>query len=153
MFSVFVSYAHEQLDWATHLRGLLNAPAVQVYVAEHDLPAGESLSRDISSQIKACDLFVLLWTEDAERSQYVGKEVFLARAESKQIIPLLLQPGIVLPSELGDMKYVDIQQDPTAQFQWLQQKVQGLAHRKEVGSFVAMALIGFGAWVLLRGDG
>lgn len=152
MFSVFVSYAHKQVDWATHLRTVLNSPGVTVYVAEHDLSAGDSLAASIARQIKSSDLVILLWTEDARESQYVAKEMFLAKAEDKPIIPVLLQQGVPLPSELGDVKYLDIGKDPAGQVAWLQLDVARRAQSKQISNFVAFGLVAFLAWATLRGD-
>lgn len=152
MYSVFVSYAQPQVDWAIRLRKDLNDPAIMVYVAEQDLTPGASLSSEIVRQIKACDLFVLLWTEDAQRSRYVEKEVFLAKAQGKSIMPVRLGEGPSLPAELGDMKYLDIAKDSAEQREWLNSHITAQANSKRVSNVLTLGIFGFLAWLSLNGS-
>lgn len=151
MYHIFVSYAQPQIEWATHLRQILTAPGVSVFVAEHDLPAGDSLSQEIVTRIKRCDLFLLLWTEDARESQYVAKEYFLAKAEGKRIIPVALQTGVPLPAELADLKYLDVARHHMGAVKWLETHVSGEAQSKATGTLVTAGLTAFLAWAVLKG--
>ncbi|MDZ4259121.1 MAG: toll/interleukin-1 receptor domain-containing protein [Gemmatimonadales bacterium] len=152
MYSVFVSYAQPQLDWATQLRKDLSNPAILVYVAEHDLTPGDSLSSEIIRQIRVCDLFILLWSEDAQLSHYVGKEVFLAKSEGKLIVPVLLAKAPSLPRELGDIKYLDIANDPARHREWLHSHVTARAKSKKVSEVLTLGMLCFLAWLSLKGS-
>jgi hypothetical protein len=48
--------------WSTYARRL-SAPGIQIFVAEHDVPARNSLSTDISSALKGSDLVIALWAQ------------------------------------------------------------------------------------------
>lgn len=152
MFRVFVSYAQKYLPWATHLSRELNGPGIQVYVAENDAPVGKSLSDEISRAIGDADLFVLLWSEEASESDYVGKEVFFARGQDKSILPVVLEPGVPLPDQLGDIKYLDIAKDPQGQVAWLLDHIEERAKNKRTSNFVGFGLLAFMAWGMLGGQ-
>lgn len=149
MYNIFISYAQQHLTWATHLRGSLAAPGVAVYVADTDLPPGASLSAEISRVIKETDLFLILWSEAARSSQYVNKEIFTAKTAGKPIIPIQLEPGVPLPVELGDIKYLDVAKDPAVQMEWLKAEVNRRAQSKATSTFVGGALIAFLGWAFL----
>lgn len=151
MYNIFVSYAQQELGWAEYLRQHLAFSNVNIFVAEHDLPAGNSLSVDISTQIKQCNLFVLLWTQNAHLSTYVNQELFLAKSEGKKVLPILLKPGIQLPQILGDMKYLDIAKAPENQLAWLRNFVEAEAKSKALSDFIAFGILGFLAYALLKG--
>ena len=143
MYNVFVSYAQPQLADALHLQVRLAMPNVSVFVAEHDLAPGESLSTAISAEIKACDLFIVLWTEDAARSQYVNSEIFLAKTERRRILPLVLKRGVPIPPILGDVKYLDATEAHEESVQWLTSVVQTGAQSKARSQAIALGVLGF----------
>ncbi len=147
MYNIFISYSQPELDWAEYLKQHLSSTNVNVYVAEYNLPAGSSLSSEISTQIKNCDLYVLLWTHNSSTSTYVNQELFLAKTEEKDILPILLQPGIPFPSLLGDIKYLDIAKAPEFQLSWLRDFVQKRAQSKTLSNIVALGLLGLVAYV------
>lgn len=153
MYNIFVSYAQPELRWAEHLKQQLAFADVNVFVAEHDLPAGSSLSAEISSQIKQCDLFVLLWTKSAMASTYVNQELFLAKTEGRKFLPIMLQPDVPLPSILGDIKYLDIAKAPDAQITWLRSYVESGAQSKARSNVIAVGIVALLAFVVFRGKG
>jgi hypothetical protein len=152
MYNIFVSYSQQELRWAEYLKQHLAFPDVNVYVAEHDLPVGNSLSIDISNQIKSSDLFVLLWTQNAKSSTYVNQELFVAKTESKKILPIVLQPKIQLPQLLGDIKYLDVEKNPENQLAWLRKYVESEAKSKALTNLIAVGFLGLLAYVAFRGD-
>lgn len=146
MYKIFVSYAQPELNWAEYLKQFLSFSGVNVYVAEYDLMPGKSLSSSISNQIKDCDLFVLLWTQNARLSTFVNNELFLAKTEGKDILPILLQYGILLPQLLGDIKYLDIAKMPETQLAWLRDFVEKKAQSKTLSNVIAVGLLGLLAY-------
>jgi len=100
MYEVFISHAQEQIGLAKNLKGRLSTPNVKVFLADTDIPPGESLSDKISKKIKQSNLFVLLWTDEASDSNYVEKEIFVAKGENVDIIPIVLETDLPLPRRL-----------------------------------------------------
>jgi len=152
MYNIFVSYSQTDLQWAEYLKQHLAFSDVNIYVAEHDLPAGNSLSMDIANQIKASDLFVLLWTQSSKSSNYVNQELFVAKTEGKKILPIVLQPEIQLPQLLGDIKYLDIAKDPENQLAWLRKFVAAEAKSKALTNLISVGFIGLLAYAIFRSE-
>jgi hypothetical protein len=151
MYNIFVSYAQTELKWAKFLKQHLAISDVNVFVAEYDLSAGDYLSIEISNQIKKCDLFILLWTQNANLSKYVNQELFLAKSENKKPLPILLQPGIQLPQLLGDIKYLDIAKSPESQFAWLRKFVEDEAKSKSLSNVIIFGILAFVAIAAFQG--
>lgn len=151
MYNIFVSYAQPEVGWAEYLKQHLVFSDVNIFVSEHDLPAGNNLSSEISNQIKKCDLFVLLWTQNANSSIYVNQELFLAKTEGKKLLPILLQPGIHLPQIVGDIKYLNIAKAPENQLAWLRAHVESEAKSKALSNIIALGFLGLIAFVAFRG--
>jgi hypothetical protein len=152
MFKVFVSYSTVDLEWARYLKHLLSDAQAYVFVAEYDVVPGEHLSTKIIDEINACDLFILLWSRHSHASSYVHSEVFHAKAQGRTILPLLLQTGLRLPDFLSDVKYLPLEQNPETALEWLQSHVVQSASQKASSDLVAVALMAFAGWALLKSD-
>lgn len=152
MFRVFVSYSTIDLEWADYLKQLLTDAQALVFVAEYDVIPGEHLSTKIVAEINVCDLLILLWSRHSSASPYVHSEVFHAKAQGKTILPLLLQSGLRLPDFLSDVKYLPLNQNPEAALEWLKAHVAHSASQKASSDLVAVALMAFAGWALLRSD-
>lgn len=151
MFSMFISYSTHDLEWANYLKGLLTRPGMEVFVSESDVEPGESLSSTLTQNIQGSDLFVLIWSQSASDSVYVQKEVFYAKGQGKSILPVLIQPNVTLPPELGDIKYLDVTMNPESQMSLLENRVGKLAISKTVGDLVFLALLAFLGYALYKG--
>lgn len=150
MYRVFVSYSTRDLEWASYLKQLLTDAKASVFVAEHDVSAGSSLSSEIAAQVKQCDLFLLLWSARSQGSAYVQSEIFLAKAEGKRVLPILLQADNHLPPMLGDLKYLPLSKNPQASLAWLKEHVATAAQSKAVSDLVGIAIMAFIGWALLK---
>jgi hypothetical protein len=150
IYRVFVSYSTRDVGWASYLQQLLTDAGASVFVAEHDVPAGVSLTRTISAEVKACDLFILLWNRLSEASSYVQSEIFLAKSENKRILPLLLDRLTKLPPMLGDLKYLPLHRDPRSALAETKKLVADQGQQKAVSNLIAVALMAFIGWVLLE---
>ncbi len=106
MFKVFVSYSTHDLRNVNELQQSLDGTGVEVFVAEHSVLPSEHLSAKISSAISACDLFVLLWSENAKASEWVSQEIGKAHSLHKKILPLVLTEGLNLPGFISNLKYL-----------------------------------------------
>lgn len=112
MFKVFVSYSTQDLRNVTELQQSLVGTGIEVFVAEHAVLPSEHLSTKISTAIAACDLFVLLWSDNAKASEWVSQEIGKAHSLHKQILPLVLTEGLHLPGFICDLKYLPVFRDP-----------------------------------------
>ena len=107
-FKIFVSYSSKDLEHVELLKAqLLNTP-VQLFIAEHSVIPGESLSTKIQQAISACDLFVVIWSKNAKESDWVSQELGQAIARKKSILPLVLDEEHPPAGFVSDLKYIQM---------------------------------------------
>ena len=148
---IFISYSTKDLHVVNFVQSMLAGSPVEVFVAEYSVHAGQPLSQSIIAAIKACDLFMLLWSKNSEQSDWVPQEIGIARGEGKQIIPVVLQSGLKLPGFISDLKYLDVPQDPQGAFTWLRDNVFARANQKQQQEAIAwLALGGAILWLLSK---
>jgi hypothetical protein len=117
-----------------------------VFVAEHSVEPGASLRETIIAAIRACDLFLLLWSRNSDESRWVQQEVGAATSAGRTILPILLDRDLPMPGLLGDTKYLRAHDDPEKALAWLRQNVFARALKKQQAE--GLAWLGLGAAVL-----
>lgn len=152
-YKVFVSYSSSDLNLANSLKNLLVPHGIDTFVAEDSLLPGASVSAELKTRIKSCDLFLLLWSRNSRASSWVQQEVGAAVSSDKAVIPIVLEPGLDLPGFLGDMKYLAAFKDYKQSFCWLEQEAVRRAKNKNLRDAALITLGVVGAFVLLAGSG
>jgi hypothetical protein len=148
---VFISYSTKDLQTVNIVRSMLSTTAVEVFVAEYNVAPGAPLAQVIINEIKACDLFILLWSHNSRTSEWVPQEIGIAKAENKKIIPVLLHPGLPLPGFISDLKYLDVPKNPQDAFTWLRSNVLAQASEKQNQEGLAwLAISGALLWLFSR---
>ncbi len=153
MFNVFVSYSTQDLKNVAELKQSLIGTGVEVFVAEHSVSPSEHLSERISSAISSCDLFVLLWSDNARASEWVSQEIGKAHSLNKQILPLVLTEGLNLPGFISGLKYLAMYKNPAAAIEQaraivldgFRAKMAVIEKKKQTE---ALTLLGLGAFIL-----
>jgi len=140
--SVFISYSTRDLENATALRSWVESAGAQPFLAAYAVAPGQPLALDIMAAIKGCDLFLLLWSQNARSSEWVPQEIGIARGAGKSIMPVVLQPEIELPGFIKDLKYLEVYKDPTAAVQWLYHDVAARVKQKDTDALVAVGVVG-----------
>ena len=142
-FKVVISYATKDMQFVEQVRQTLMNSSIEVFVAEHSVLPGQSLSSEIISAISSCDLFVLLWSKNSQRSEWVSQEIGIAKAAKKPIIPLMLEQGLQPPGFIRDIKYLSVYDDPRKSLIWLQQHVLECKQSKQTAdSWRILVVIG-----------
>ncbi len=157
-YKIFVSYSTHDLDQVELLRQQLRETPIDVFVAEHSVQPSENLGEKISKAIEVCDLFVVLWSKNAQNSSWVSQEIGRADAFKKNILPLVLTEGITLPGFISDLKYLPVYEDPEGAvikarkiiINSYNNKANALAQveEKKQKDKEALAFMGIGAFVL-----
>ena len=165
-FNVFVSYSTQDLDHVEALRAQLANPPLKLFVAEYSVSAGNDLPQEIKNAIRSCDLFVLIWSNHAKKSAWVSQEIGFAEAQSKTILPLVINPKCPPGGFLSNLKYLPLYKDLNAgieeaksvamrayedKFQKLQQQQQQQQKQKssEEGLVVA-GIVAFVLWTMAK---
>ena len=157
-YKIFVSYSTHDIEHVELLRQQLTGTPIDVFVAEHSVLPSEDLSQTISTAIAECDLFVVLWSQNANDSGWVSQEIGRAGALNKTILPLVLTEGLELPGFISNLKYIPVLKDSeqavirAREFivKSYNQKAHMLAkiEEKKQKDKEALALMGIGAFVL-----
>ena len=153
MLNVFVSYSTQDLENVEILQKSLSGTGVNVFVSEHSVKPSDHLSEKISDAINNCDLFVLLWSQNAKASEWVSQEIGKAHSLDKRILPLILTKGLNLPGFISGLKYIPVHENLEGAMNkakkiildQLQIKQDALEKKKQNDTLV---LIGIGAFLL-----
>lgn len=109
---VFISYSHQDESKVKFLHEGLELGSVPHFFDRKYLKAGDVFPQVIQDYINSADLFILCWSENASKSEYVQKERLQAlerafpqvqpeNAAKLRIYPMSIEPRAELP---GDMK-------------------------------------------------
>jgi PQQ-dependent catabolism-associated CXXCW motif protein len=85
---VFISYASEEMDAAYELCAFIEAKGVKAWIAPRDVRPGIDYSEALQAALEGCAAFVVLVTEEANRSPYVRVETEMAFSNSKPMLPV-----------------------------------------------------------------
>ena len=152
-FRVFISYSTHDIRLVDHLLTILNTPGVHAFAAEYSVLPGGYLSPEIIQAIKDCDLFLLLWSQNAKDSEWVPQEIGIAVSDSKHIVPVVLEPHLSVPGFIQDRKYLPAYRSPSWAMQWIQQHVFAQADQKrqqQINAFTGLAVGGALLWLVAQ---
>jgi hypothetical protein len=138
----FISHNKADKEHARTLAGLLIEQGEGVWFDEWDLRPGDSLTGGIEEGLDSSDVFILIWSDAARRSEWVGTELratIRRRVDdaSLRIVPVMLDqtplPRLVADFLGFDLSSGDVAQQVTGQprdiqiAQRLQARLQSLA--------------------------
>lgn len=90
MSHIFISYSKQDIDFARHLRKLLQFEGFIVWMDETRLAPSEKWWPTIEASIYSCAAFVVIMSPEARESDWVEREILLAERMRKPIFPVLL---------------------------------------------------------------
>lgn len=104
---VFLSHSSKDMLAVERIRAQAEASGVDVYIAEHDVRAGERLGEKILSELRRSDAVVVLLTDNSATAPFVHQEIGAARQGEKLIVPLV-QKGLQMDlAMLQGVEYVE----------------------------------------------
>lgn len=108
---VFLSYTSVDKEFADRLTKNLRERNVEVWAADEQIQAGDSISQKIKEGLTSSQWVIFLVSEDSMKSTYINRELELALDEEKGrerpfIIPVLIK-GDQIPDPLKDKAYAD----------------------------------------------
>lgn len=113
MFKVFISHSTQYVRNVASLHQSLSGTGVTAFVDKESAPLDDQLSQELTAEIAACDLFLLIWSLETEGSARVAQEVEIARTLNKKILPLVRAESPTLLDLISDLKYVPVLVDST----------------------------------------
>ena len=103
MFSVFISYSHEDAAQAKEISRALESSEIQAWIDHANLRAGEKWPKALGEAIAKADELLLVWSKAAANSEFVELEWNIALALKTKIIPYVLD-DTQLPAALRPLQ-------------------------------------------------
>lgn len=107
---IFISYAHQDAPRVKDFALAYKAQGVDYFYDRHNLDAGDVFEEKIMQYIDSADLFILCWSENAAKSDYVKKERMRAMQHAYpqknhqdatlKIYPISIEPRTTLPDDM-----------------------------------------------------
>lgn len=89
--TVFLSHSHQDKRVARRLVRRLTAHGVKVWLDERELRLGAALTSTLRAQIEAADMLLVVASQAAAVSKWVGMELEFAREQGKTVVPLFVE--------------------------------------------------------------
>ncbi len=141
-YKIFISYSPCDLQLVKHVKTLLEGSSVKVFIAEYPVAPEDVLSKTLMAGLKACDLFLLIWSKKSQETSWVSREVSIAASRQIPIVPIVLDPGIKLPGFIENREYLAAYQDPEATLKLLKGSIYENAKKKEKADGLMWLAIG-----------
>jgi serine/threonine protein kinase len=103
---LFISYSRRDKTYAGQLFEHLGEGGFTVWI-DSNIEYGDTWFKEIDDAIKSCAAFLLIMTPESYQSEWVQKEILLAKRYKKPIFPLLLEGeefGIVIDIQFADVR-------------------------------------------------
>jgi len=114
---VFLSYSAADKASATAVVAGLESHGIRCWMAPRDIPAGSEYGEQIIEAVKACRLFVVIFSASANTSPHVRREVERAVSAEKTIVPFRVEnvePTGAMEYALGNTHWLDAFTAPIA---------------------------------------
>lgn len=85
---VFISYSSKDVGYVMQLANAMDVNNIAYWRAPDKIPAGSNYAKEIPKAIRECDLFLLIYSSNAQESIWVEKEVDTAVCCKKPILPI-----------------------------------------------------------------
>lgn len=118
MADVFVSYAQPDREAAFRIAAQLEAQGVACWIAPRDVPPGAEYGQAIIDGIEGAKALVLVFSEAANESQFVRREVERAVSKGKPVFPVRVReakPSGALEFFIASAQWVDAFKTPLEQ--------------------------------------
>ena len=86
--SIFLSHATHDKNIASTLKEKLACFEINVFLAHDDLKGGVIWDDELNSEIKNCDIFMVLLSKQYHKASYTDQELGIGLANNKTIIPI-----------------------------------------------------------------
>ena len=116
---IFISYSHLDSQRANDFAMAYKAQGVDYFYDRHKLEGGDVYEEKIMGYIDSADLFILCWSDNAAKSEYVAKEIKRAmqraypqqsmKNASLKIYPISIEPRSTPPKNMaGIYNFIEV---------------------------------------------
>lgn len=107
MAHVFISYHHDDFDFAVNLRRELKSAGFGTWMDDEGIYAGEDWRQEIDRAIHESFALIVILSPKATESEYVTYEWSFALGAEIKVIPILFRQGAKLHPRLTALQYED----------------------------------------------
>src|SRR5437016_10686515 len=107
---VFLAHSSADDDLALRITNRLRDRAISIWFDKIELRGSDPLLPSIRSAIGATDVLAVLVTENSSKSDWVEKEVGIARRRKVRVLPLIVE-GSSIPKHISGLVHVTIKND------------------------------------------
>jgi peptide/nickel transport system substrate-binding protein/oligopeptide transport system substrate-binding protein len=90
--SIFVSHSRDDHEWTARFVEALRATGLDVWYDARELQGSDAWVARIQDELRHCETFLVILTPATIRSPWVQREIQLALAADKRILPILHKP-------------------------------------------------------------
>ena len=135
--NAFISYAHEDKEFAEKIAGELRKLGVDVWLDKWEIKAGDSLIEKIFMEgLAKCDVFLILISSSSINSKWVQEELnhaIIKKIEGlTKIIPLVKEKSEI-PPPLRVLKWVDLSEDFESSIREVVKSIYDVTDKPPVG--------------------
>jgi len=127
--NVFISHNKKDSEIAREIALFLAAEDISVWFDEWIISAGDSIIEGINSGLSGCTHFIIIWSKNAAKSNWVKKELesVLAKAikeKSPRIVPIKIDETN-LPPLLLNVKYIKYNDGSESDREYIVETISG----------------------------
>jgi len=115
---VFISYRRKDLEFVTQLHQELTNRGIPAWFDMENIEVADHWRSSIAEGIRACKVFVLVLSPDAVVSVNIRKEVDLAEAHGKKIVPLMWRQTeipVAFEYSLAGLQWIDFKETASSE--------------------------------------
>jgi hypothetical protein len=110
MTRVFISYSYEDREFAQWIKGALTHAGIATNSDDFELSPGADFASAIRNAVQTADALVVILSDRAISSSYVGLEIGMAAGLGKRVVAVLApgtKPDLALLRSLADAYILD----------------------------------------------
>lgn len=108
---IFISHSSRDRDWAYRLINDLEKRGVPCWISSRDIEPGADYQKSIVDALEAAPAMVLLFSDHANNSKEIPREMAIASGKSKPMIPVRIEdvvPRNALEYSLTNAQFLDL---------------------------------------------
>lgn len=107
-YSCFISYSHEDEEFARRLYSRLRDEGIRVWFAPQEMKAGQAILEQIDQAVRVFDLLILVLSNSSIKSEWVASEYRSARLRERDAgRPVLFPIGLVPFETIQSWEHLD----------------------------------------------
>lgn len=127
MSTIFISHSSKDLSVAQTICAALESRGLTCWIASRDVGAGDNFQESIVKAIRSAKVMVLVFSENANNSTEIKKELALASQNKVAVIPARVEdvvPAAALAYELATRQWINLFGDWESEIETLCARIQ-----------------------------